>query len=195
MNLLVISYLKTLSSIFTSRLSLNLFLLIFFLFFFFFKNSCSYYLINTFYVYYKWYSVHLWFMSIYKYVSIILCVCMLSYVRLIVTPWTVAHQAPLSMRFCRWEYQSGLPFPTPGKASWPRDGIHVFWVSCIAGRFFTAEPPGEAIYCILDIIHSYSQSSWVLLSSGETLSKQIVKQKFLEIHLELVEVWSNTLLG
>ena len=67
--------------------------------------------------------------------------------------------------------------------------------SCIAGRFFTAEPPGEAIYCILDIIHSYSQSSWVLLSSGETLSKQIVKQKFLEIHLELVEVWSNTLLG
>ena len=30
-----------------------------------------------------------------------------------VTPWTVAHQAPLSMGFPRQEYQSGLPFPYP----------------------------------------------------------------------------------
>ena len=31
-----------------------------------------------------------------------------------VTPWTVAHQAPLSMGFSRQEYCSGLPFPSPG---------------------------------------------------------------------------------
>ena len=30
------------------------------------------------------------------------------------TPWTVAHQAPLSMEFSRQEYWSELPFPTPG---------------------------------------------------------------------------------
>ena len=30
------------------------------------------------------------------------------------TPWTVAHQAPLSMGFSRQEYWSGLPFPSPG---------------------------------------------------------------------------------
>ena len=30
-----------------------------------------------------------------------------------VTPWTVAHQAPLSMDFSRQEYWSGLPFPSP----------------------------------------------------------------------------------
>ena len=30
------------------------------------------------------------------------------------TPWSVAHQAPLSMEFSRQEYQSGLPFPCPG---------------------------------------------------------------------------------
>ena len=30
------------------------------------------------------------------------------------TPWTVAHQAPLSMRSPRQEYRSGLPFPSPG---------------------------------------------------------------------------------
>ena len=33
---------------------------------------------------------------------------------LFVTPWTVAHQAPLSMGFSRQEYWSGLPFPSPG---------------------------------------------------------------------------------
>ena len=33
----------------------------------------------------------------------------------LVTPWTVACQAPLSMGFFRQEYWSGLPFPSPGK--------------------------------------------------------------------------------
>ena len=42
---------------------------------------------------------------------------MLSYfnhVQFFVTPWTVAHQAPLSMGFSKQEYWSGLPFPSPG---------------------------------------------------------------------------------
>ena len=33
----------------------------------------------------------------------------------LVTPCTVAHQAPLCMRFSRQEYWSGLPFPPPGE--------------------------------------------------------------------------------
>ena len=36
-----------------------------------------------------------------------------SRVRLFATPWTVAHQAPLSMGFSGQEYWSGLPFPPP----------------------------------------------------------------------------------
>ena len=32
----------------------------------------------------------------------------------LVTPWTVASQAPLSTGFSRHEYWSGLPFPSPG---------------------------------------------------------------------------------
>ena len=32
-------------------------------------------------------------------------------------PWTVAHQAPLSMEFSRQECWSGVPFPTPGDLS------------------------------------------------------------------------------
>ena len=39
---------------------------------------------------------------------------LLSHVQLFVTPWTIAHQVPLSMGFSRQEYWSGLPFPTPG---------------------------------------------------------------------------------
>ena len=38
----------------------------------------------------------------------------LSRIRLFATPWTVAHHVPLSMRFPRQEYWSGLPFPSPG---------------------------------------------------------------------------------
>ena len=36
----------------------------------------------------------------------------LSLVRLLVTPWTSAHQAPPSMGFSRWEYWSGVPLPS-----------------------------------------------------------------------------------
>ena len=43
----------------------------------------------------------------------------LSSVRLFVTPWTIAHQAPLSMEFFRQEYWSGLPFPSPGDLPYP----------------------------------------------------------------------------
>ena len=65
-----------------------------------------------------------------------------SHVRLFMTPWTVAHQAPLSMEFSRQEYWSELPFPSPGDL--PNSGIEPScqlkewtWVSCTAGRFFT----------------------------------------------------------
>ena len=43
----------------------------------------------------------------------------LSHVQLFAPPWTVAHQAPLSMEFSRQEYWSGLPFPSPGDLSDP----------------------------------------------------------------------------
>ena len=36
------------------------------------------------------------------------------------TPWNIAHQAPLSMRFFRQEYWSGLPFPSSGDLPNPR---------------------------------------------------------------------------
>ena len=49
-----------------------------------------------------------------------------------VTPWTVACQAPLSMRFPRQEYWNGLPFPSPGDL--PNPGIKP--TSALADGFF-----------------------------------------------------------
>ena len=43
----------------------------------------------------------------------------LSCVRLFVTPWTVAYQAPLSLGFSRHQYWNGLPFPSPRDLSNP----------------------------------------------------------------------------
>ena len=64
-------------------------------------------------------------------------VCMLSYVWLLVTPWTAAHRAPLSMGFSRQEYWLGLPFPSPGDL--PDPGIEPTSPT-LAGGFFTTEP-------------------------------------------------------
>ena len=49
------------------------------------------------------------------------CAYPLSCVWLCGTPWTVAHQASLSMGFSRQEYWSGLSFPSPGDL--PNPGI------------------------------------------------------------------------
>ena len=64
----------------------------------------------------------------------------LSHVQLFVTPWTVAYQAPLSMRFSRQEYWSGLPFPTPGDL--PDSGIEPRSPTLEADAL-TSEPPGK----------------------------------------------------
>jgi len=59
-----------------------------------------------------------------------------------VTPWAVAHQAPLSMGFSRQEYWSGLPFPTPGDL--PDPEIEPM-SPALASGFFIAEPPGKSL--------------------------------------------------
>ena len=52
-------------------------------------------------------------------------------IQLFATPWTVAHQAPLSMGFSRQEYWSELPFPPLGESSRPWDRTCISHVSCI----------------------------------------------------------------
>ena len=58
---------------------------------------------------------------------------LVSHVRLFVTPWTVAHQAPLSMGILQARILEWIAMPFSRRSSWPRDWTHV---SCFAG-FFT----------------------------------------------------------
>ena len=64
-------------------------------------------------------------------------------VRLFVDLWAVAFQDPMATGFSWQEYWSGLPFP-PSR-DLPDPGIEPTStrVSCIAGGFFTTEPPGK----------------------------------------------------
>ena len=68
-----------------------------------------------------------------------------SRVRLSVTLWTAAHQAPPSMAFSREEYWSGMPFPPPENLS--DSGIEPVCPAspALAGSLFTTEPPGKPL--------------------------------------------------
>ena len=59
------------------------------------------------------------------------------------TPWTVAHQTPLSMECPRKEYWNRLSFPPPGDL--PNPGFEPMSPAspALAGRFFTNEAPGK----------------------------------------------------
>ena len=65
----------------------------------------------------------------------ILHVCMLS-----CSVLSDSHQAPLAIGFSRQEYWSGLPLPSPKDL--PDSGIELV-SPALAGRFFTAAPPGK----------------------------------------------------
>ena len=55
----------------------------------------------------------------------------------LVVPWTLAHQALLSMEFSRQEYWSGLPCPPPGDLLDPEIQLTPLFPPELAGRFFT----------------------------------------------------------
>ena len=58
-----------------------------------------------------------------------------------VTPWTIAHQVPQSVRFSRQEYWNGVPLPPPKDL--PDPGIEPMSLE-LAGGFFTTEPEGKS---------------------------------------------------
>ena len=70
------------------------------------------------------------------------CYCLVAQLclTLLRSPWTVVHQAPLTMGFPRQEYRSGLPYPSPGDLSDP--GTEPM-SPALSGRVFTTESPGK----------------------------------------------------
>ena len=69
----------------------------------------------------------------------------LSCVLLFVTPWPVAHQAPLSLGFSRQEYWSGLPCPPPGDLPDPGIELVSLMSPALTGGFFTTSATWEAL--------------------------------------------------
>ena len=61
-------------------------------------------------------------------------------VRLFVTLWAVAYQAPPSMEFYRQEYWSELPFPSPGNLPNPRIEPRS---PALQADALPSEPPGK----------------------------------------------------
>jgi len=61
----------------------------------------------------------------------------------------LAHQTPLSIKFPRQEYWSGLPFPSPGAL--PNPGMKP-QSPALAGGFFTIESLGKPYFSMSIIL-------------------------------------------
>ena len=73
------------------------------------------------------------------------CVWLLSHVLLFAIPWIVAHHPPLSMEILQARIVEGVPMPSFGGSSQPRDWTQI---SLIAGRFFT-------VWATRDLLQKY----------------------------------------
>ena len=92
------------------------------------------------------------------------------------TPWTVAHQATLSMEFSSQEYWNGLPPPSPRNL--PDPGIKPVSPasSVFTGKFFTTEPQimvaGRSINNL-----RYPDDTTLMAESEELLKSLLMKVK------------------
>ena len=82
-------------------------------------------------------------------------------------PWTVAHQAPLSMGFSRQEYWGGLPFPSPGDLS---DSETEPASPALANRVFTSEPLGKRLFRVVHNTELGVRRSWGLSTDSYSLA-------------------------
>ena len=87
------------------------------------------------------------------------CMCVLSRVLLFTTPWTLAHQAPLSMGFPKQKYWSGLPFSSAGSSN---PGIEPTSVA-LAGGFFTTESPGKPLISLTDLQYNFCHIYFIFI--------------------------------
>ena len=85
------------------------------------------------------------------------CIC----VQLFATPWTIAHQAPLSTGFFRQEYWNGLPFSPPGNLSNPGSNLRLLRLLHWEVGSLPLVPPGKPVTLqrLLYRLHPHSSFS------------------------------------
>ena len=102
---------------------------------------------------------------------------LLSCVQLFAIPWTVADQAPPSMEVSRQEYQSGVPFPSPGDL--PDSGIELRCPALQADAL-PSELPGKPLY------DSYNSSFHVELNPNYLEEPSIVSTNSHQLHINIL---------
>ena len=105
--------------------------------------------------------------------------CVRSCLWLFQSPWTVACQVLLSMRFPRQEYWSGLPFPSPVDLPNP-DRTYLHWqVDSLPPSHQATGTPGLKLQLCFSGAPWLSQVTWPHLKQGDN-SKDPVLQEFRE---------------
>ena len=99
--------------------------------------------------------------------------CMLRLLRLLVTPWTAACQAPPSVGFSRQEPWRGLPFPSPGNP--PDTGMETgpLLPPTLAGGLSATAPPGRPLkgcHLVTALINTTPTFHWLPRPHASVLS-------------------------
>ena len=123
-------------------------------------------------------------------IAVTLGVCMLSYVWLFETQWTITRQAPLSMEFPKQECWSGLPFPSPGDLPDPGMGPTFLAAPALVSGFLTTCATWEALtlvkYIELKLIlHTPVHSPSVSVSPEQAFPPQFTRTSTLSMSLPI----------
>ena len=141
-------------------------------------------------------------------IFVLMCAQSLNCVWLLVTLWTVALQAPLSVGSFRQEYWCGLPCLPPRDL--PTQGLNLSLISCIVGIFFNAEPSGNPFlyyyWLYIDISGLLWFSSYFLevrslitpicwaSSPGQPLSRPVLTDTVAIQHMsKAIQLWTRAL--
>ena len=103
---------------------------------------------------------------------------LVSHVRLLVIPWTVARQALLSMGLSRQEYWSGEPLPSPGDLSHP--GVKP-GSPALPAESLPSEPPGKPMQCLPQCIVTYLYEVPIFDNTKPTWSRFIFSGRGMDL--------------
>ena len=98
-------------------------------------------------------------------------------------PWTIACQASLSVGFSRWEYWSGLPFPSSGDLPNPRDWTRI---CCVGSQMLYHWATREALFprgCLQTLVQ------YLRPSSSNMIPEASHELRLHHFYLDFTSVW------
>ena len=119
------------------------------------------------------------------------CVRVLSHfspVQLFAAPWTVAHQAPLSMGFSRQEYGRRLPCPPAGDLPDPGMEPRSLMSPVLANEFFTTSAARDCTFltlfpCLSPFLYAFTKICYLWGRSDRSLFYPFFEMRLYFSHL------------